>query len=84
LVEWAEYFALEPYGEFRADARHAVLCALLANIHRDPKKGRRSTPADWMLKFADPAPKRMSSEEMLRRVETINKMLGGKDLRDAR
>lgn len=52
LVEWGHYAALEPFGEWRADVRIANLCALTANVNRDPEK--RPEPfaiSDFMVDF---------------------------------
>jgi hypothetical protein len=38
LVKWGRYAAQEPFGEWRGDVRIAQLCALIANVNRDPKK----------------------------------------------
>jgi hypothetical protein len=49
---------MEPFGEERADLRHGVACALLANINR----GKNSTPfkpIDFMLFAEKPKPKKM-------------------------
>ena len=80
MTEWAVFVEREPIGELRADARNAMLCSLLANIHRG--KGKKSKPDEWMLKFAEPK-RVMSSDEMLAQVVLINRQLGGKDLRNA-
>jgi hypothetical protein len=37
-----------PIGERGAYWRHGVLCALLANINRNPKTTRAFTPAEFM------------------------------------
>jgi hypothetical protein len=44
FTEWLAYARLEPFGADADDHRLAQLMALMANIHRDPK--RRTTP--WM------------------------------------
>jgi hypothetical protein len=38
LVGWGVYYQIEPWGEWRADARSAQISAILANTNRDPKK----------------------------------------------
>lgn len=38
LLDWLDYYCVEPFGERRADLRNAVLCCLIANANRDPKK----------------------------------------------
>ena len=37
LMEWEEYFSIEPFGDDQHEARHGQLCALLANCNRDSK-----------------------------------------------
>ena len=38
LREWEEFYhEIEPWGDDQHEARSGMLCALLANIHRDPK-----------------------------------------------
>lgn len=48
LVEWFHFYQLEPFGEERADLRNGIACALLANVNRDPKKGKPYAPVDFM------------------------------------
>lgn len=38
ILEWAEFFQIDPEPEWRADARSAQICAILANVNRDDKK----------------------------------------------
>src|SRR5262245_36269194 len=52
FVYWIAYAEVEPFDELRADLRAASICAVLANIYRDPKKRREAfTPADFLLEF---------------------------------
>jgi len=37
LLEWAEYYRADPFGEYREDVRHGILASLIANIHRKPR-----------------------------------------------
>lgn len=55
--EWRQYYEIEPFGEWRDDLRTGILAALTANIHRDPKKGRRYQPKDFIPSFGIPAEK---------------------------
>jgi len=48
LAEYEELFALDPWDESRADLRTAIVAATLANINRDPKKGKPFRPVDFM------------------------------------
>lgn len=55
LAEWQAYASIDPFGESRADLRSAQICAILANVNRDPK--RRSQPykvEDFMFFFDKP------------------------------
>jgi hypothetical protein len=76
--EWMAYFALEPFGEERADLRMGILASVMANLW-GKRKGHPWRPQDFMPRFgrrdADPM-------ELLRRVQTINRLLGGRDETD--
>jgi hypothetical protein len=47
LTEWMAFYPLEPFGDFRADLRSAIVASTLANAHRS-KEGRPFTPEDFM------------------------------------
>jgi hypothetical protein len=53
--EYAEWMALEildPWGDRRADWHTALICSVLANLFRDPKKRSQAfQPKDFMLEF---------------------------------
>lgn len=53
FTDWQVYDAIDPIGERRADMRMALLCQLIANIHRDPKRGAYTL--DDFLLFREPA-----------------------------
>lgn len=65
-------------SEERNDYRAALVCAVMANIHRDPKKSKVYKPEDFM-----PGPgkasekKEMNDEEMLSQLKLMNASLGG-------
>lgn len=48
LQSWQAYYAIEPWGEERADLRNGMLCALTLNIHRDRRKGEDAKATDFM------------------------------------
>ena len=49
MKEWEEYYSVEPWGDDQHEARSGMLCALLANIHRDTKaKPQPFTVKDFM------------------------------------
>lgn len=41
LLDWMDYYCVEPFGERRADLRNALLCSLIANANRDPQKKKQ-------------------------------------------
>jgi hypothetical protein len=50
LMEWMEFYKLEPWGIQTHDLHHASLMALLANQHRDPKHHPKPyVPRDFTL-----------------------------------
>ncbi len=51
LRAWQAYAEAEPFGEERADLRIAQLTALLANVHRDPKRTTAFKSQDFMFDF---------------------------------
>lgn len=66
LTEWMTFYAKEPFGDRRSDIQSAQICALLANINRNPKK--RSQPyriGEYMLFQEKEEPKKQSPEEVI-------------------
>lgn len=60
LGEWLAYYRIDPWGEVRADLRHGIATAVLANVHRDAtKRPEGYKPADFMPDF-DPKPEQSS------------------------
>lgn len=51
LTEKFVFMCLEPYGEKRADWRTALVCSVIANSQRDPKKQKPFKPSDFLLDF---------------------------------
>lgn len=52
LAEWAAYYALEPFGDARADLRAGIVASTVANTARDPKKRRQPfQPDEFMPQF---------------------------------
>lgn len=51
LLAWMAYAELEPFGEERGDLRAGIIASTIANVNRDPKKGRPFKPGDFMPEF---------------------------------
>ncbi len=76
------YYRLEPFGEERSDLRAGIIASTIAEIYRDPKKRIRSfRPDDFMPAFDQPIRRKASPQELLKKVELINRALRGRDLR---
>jgi hypothetical protein len=76
LTEWMAYERLEPFGEWRADLRAALVAMVMANAWRG-KDQKAFTIEDFMLKF-DGEPKRdQTVEDQLRMFELLTGALSG-------
>lgn len=73
LTHWLAYYRLEPWGEWRSDARAATICSVIANALRT--RGPAVGPEKFMLKFE--GDKRQTPEEMAERLATFTAMVGG-------
>jgi len=81
LSEWMAYDAIEGLPDRRQEILLASLLALTVNINRDPKKGEPATALDflpWMRPEDDDEPEPV---DMVTRIETLNALFGGADLR---
>jgi hypothetical protein len=52
FMEWAAFYEISPFGEERADLRAGVIASTIANVNRDPRKGKSFQPSDFTLKFS--------------------------------
>jgi len=57
LLEWLEYYQLEPFGAERDDLRNAVLCQFIADSLGVKKPGGRLKLDDFMPEFDREEPK---------------------------
>lgn len=72
------YFEVSgPTGDERGDLQAAIVAATVANALKD-KKGRMLRPKDFMPVFDRP---KRSPDQMLQLVESLNRQMGGRDLR---
>lgn len=78
LVEYEELYALDPWGEDRADLRMGILAATLVNINRDPRKGKPARPVEFMP-YIDRDELKKSDEARL--AATIKGVLGARAVR---
>lgn len=65
LTEWAAFYAIDPFGEERADLRNAMLMAQTANMHRDDKKHPNPFPLSEFMPFAErPEPPKQTTADL--------------------
>lgn len=71
--EWTAFYLLEPWGEQRTEEMIAILCSIVANANRDPKKRSKPfTQADFMPKREwKPAKQKQSVEVMKQKLVAI-------------
>lgn len=65
LMEWVAYSELEPFGEERADWRSGMVASVVANVNRDPKRGRPFQPKDFMPQFDEKAARSAARKPLL-------------------
>ena len=64
LSEWRAYYEIEPFGEERADLRAGTIASPLVNMWKG-KKGARTKPSDWIMKFGALLPQDPEEMKML-------------------
>lgn len=65
----------------RRDWRAGLITAAIYNVNRGPN-GKWYSPEDWMPARKAEEPKPMSVEESINYAATLNRLLGGIDLRE--
>jgi hypothetical protein len=66
------------------DYRTGLICAVLANINRDPKKSKPFTPQDFMPGQAQRKQEKQTPEQMIEVVKIYQKYFEAKEKKDAR
>ena len=64
LSEWQAYFIVEPFGEYRADLRNAIVACVMANANRS-KDTEPFMVKDFMPKFEAEKPQSISDMHIL-------------------
>lgn len=75
LSEWMAYYEIEPFGEWRADVRSAIVAMTVAAANRGKRQGAPKLE-DFMPKFDQVATKG-DPESLLEKVRLLNAALGG-------
>jgi hypothetical protein len=71
LTEWMAYFAIDPFGEERADLRAGIVASTLVNVNRG-KRGKAAKPRDFMPSFGED-----NGRGMLSIIKQLHVQLGG-------
>lgn len=81
FAEWIAYERIEPFGTVREDMRAGLIASTLLNLYK--KKGTKAS--NWE-DFIPPYEKRRPNtwHDLLAKVVSFNRVLGGKDLRNER
>lgn len=76
--DWIEFYGLEPFGDWRADHRTALLCAVLNHL-----QGNTNAKIENFMLFDEKAekPREQTPEEMLAVIKTIGLACGVVDKR---
>jgi len=62
LLEWAEYWGMEPFGAFRDNYHAAMIAHLLANAHRAPN----SPPIEFsQFMFRDQVEEQRKADDLM-------------------
>ena len=61
LAEWEALCRIEPFGEYRADLRAAMIAVTIANSTRGPKQPAYKI-TDFLLRFVEPERKYLDEE----------------------
>ena len=76
FTEWKAYQMLEPFGEWRADVRAALVSSVIANCLGQKADGGSFEVRDYMLDFSGSrAEERKSPEEIMRKAKQASAML---------
>lgn len=86
LTEWMAYDDVEGLPDRRVELLLAQLLALMTNVHRDPDRSQPATVTDFMpwLNSADAEEPAMPTTNLLEKIEHLNVVFGGTDLRGSR
>ena len=68
--EWQAFYAINPWGEPRADLRSAVVAHVIANVNR--KKGARAfKPKDFMPDFEKPYKPKQPLKDIVGKLKAV-------------
>lgn len=78
--EWAEFYRDEPFGEWRADLRSAIIAATVAGTVPQKKGARRPRVEDFIAQnlITPQSTAQVSDEQRLKNALTVAQMRGAK------
>lgn len=68
MYEWEQFYQIEPFGAQVDELRLGNICAVLANINRDPKQSAFS-PSDFLVTCFKAKPERQSFSDLMAAIE---------------
>ena len=74
FARWQTFYEIEPFGEYRADIRSAIIACVIANVNRGKRPAHKVE--EFMPKFEPP---RQMSDDEIRNV--LKGLADGKDRR---
>lgn len=75
FIDWMAFASIEPFDEGRADLRSASICAMLANINRNPKKRPQPfVPNDFLLIYDEEDLKQKRPKQSLEQMKAIGRI----------
>lgn len=77
LMEWGALFAIEPWGDVRADLRAALIARTIVSVFG----AKNAKLTDFLLNFDRKPDTPKTPEESVDYIAELNKQLGGLDLR---
>lgn len=76
FVEWCAYYALEPWGQERADLRAGIIASVVANVA--PGRAKKAfTPQDFMPRYDAPVRGKQMSSSDIQAVFRVHTLLAG-------
>ena len=83
LIAWRILEEVDPWGEKRDDWRTAMLASIMVNLQLPADK--KLKVSDFLLSFSPTSqpPTELSPDESVAAIAELNRMLGGRDLRQA-
>ncbi len=78
LQDWAEFYRLEPFGEWRADVRSAIVAATFANVMKSKKSPAAKIDQFIAANLINTSQRRLTDKERVQKAILTAKLMGWK------